>query len=1337
MIRTILALIAILACGCATTGTASRGAGDGAPDGTPLLERLLAGPILLEGEAAALASAADLALREGRLVEGAQTLRAAVAALPPDAPACRARGALLYAIWKAESLGTGGSGGDDEDADESMRSVCTEATVPAAEAPMAAFLRALAFAETNRGVASAPTDRPDEWVDEPAMRAWAEKAEAAATGAGGDRTTLLRVLAEEALTLAEQPDGPCDEAFKPQRDAKLRDVRARLDALGRQDLTIAYAALPAIRADGSVDRAVIQAVTDALNRPDAAWMRQYGLSAALGGVSGATLLAADPGALGPLCDAVFEGIAQDVRSDKADGWSDRNVSRMTSAFTHALTCPSRAPLDALLDDVLARAASAGDGGAGVLAVLVGAGTHMGQAAITGRMDQVFSAADALLRGLDRVRERLTDSPEDQALDALLSSLTGAGRLLQSGDPAALGQMAAAVETLFPLATEPTAKDAPLILKLAPGLHLGALGLLAGAQSMRGDTAAAEATLDLLEQSLEDDVTLLLQNLDSSEHAKAIVRLVRAGRAVVEAAIDPKATTLEQARGSLEAAVPPGPSETGWWAIGLDTSRLVLLDVLGLVASDAEHGELVRDSLGRAEAVSARLVGSILDTFEIRGTGWELLGVLPAVHHAVGRVLSEDLSEDDTARLFLETLEPPAREALGKLAKVVREVPAQQAAYLDLMIDVLEMATEVGGKRFVDDLDGALGAMGAKLVARAASYSDELRAYAEMGAAALLWWGDRPAAESALERAETAARGSSLAPYAWLTQLVRARLAMSTGDVQTALDAADAALAVGQESHRCGKQHATDGILPFRMAALERLGRHGEARAAYRAWAKLVDEGFGGDGSIGCRMMSYRGNIAATADIGHHTGALLLPAGSQEGTFQVGLGFQSTERDHDRMVCAGSPLPSRESDRILAIHLAAAMDAMLAGEDVEAHESLLAAWSEGRLITYGQPQTLGRLAGSAATKAREDASIPLIAWTATAARLRGQAHMAGRLEELAELISSARGTTVRAAVADSEGLPVILEGIPRLEALGDAVRLWYAATSEEQVDAAAKGMAEAGARSHMGPAWAPALAKEVLAASLGNLAAARKGMNAIKNPKDPLGKAVVTGARVLFDQVASGQADRASLTAAVEDLAKVGLVGEAMGLAQQGAGLLLATDDRPGAIALLEATVAALPEGSDPLVRADLVAHLSEGYLADGKADEALAGLRLMWPALHGRILPDLELQQRMATINLLGLRQEWDEVAMRLGELTPIIGPTFGWGNPTVYRLRTVEVALVARKGEVQSSRLDALLEWEKQATGAEDASALLHALRDGGMDAAQRRAKAEEFLAAVFGVVQ
>ncbi|GMV41555.1 MAG: glycosyl transferase [Myxococcales bacterium] len=1317
MKTTTLALIAALACGCATTSTA--------PAGVPLLERLLAGPVPLDGKAAALASEADAALRDGHPAEASRKLRAALDALPADAPPCSARGALLYAIWKAEALG---SASGDPDPIEALRGACTAAEVAPSEAPMATFLGALVFAETNRGAASSPADRPDEWVDEAAIRAWGERAEA--TTVGADRVTLLRTLAHEALALASEPEGPCDDAWAPARDARLRELRAQLDTLGRQDLTVGATAREALRADGTVDRARIQALTDALNRPDAAWMRQYGLATALGAVGHATLLAADPGALAPLCNAVFEDIAADVRADTAEGWADRNVTRLTAAFGHALSCPSRAPLDALLDDVLARAATAGDGGAGVLAVLVGAGSHLAQAAITGRMDQVFAASDALLRGLDRVRDRLTDAPADQALDALLGALTGAGRLFQTGDPAALGRLAAAADTLLPLSTEPTAPDAPMILKLAPGIHLGALGLLAGVQSIRGDTAAAEATLAVLDQALEDDVALLLRNLDASDHAPAIVRLIRAGRAVVEAAIDPKPTHLEQARGSLEAALAPGPSEAGWWAISLDGARLILVDVLALVASDEKHSPIVRDAMTRAEGVSARLVGSILDHFELRGTGWELLSVLPAVHQVLGRILTEDLAEDETARLLLETLEPPAREALSRLTKAVRDIPSERAAYLDMFIDVLEAATEVGAGRFVSDGDTALRDLGRALLSRGATYPTELRTYAEMAGAALLWAGDRAGAEGALERAATAARSSSIARYSWLPQLLRARLAMSSGDVETALTAADAALAAGQETHRCGKFDAADGILPFRMAALERLGRHAEARVAYRAWAALLDRGFAGDGVIQCRMMSYRGNVVATADVGHQPGSLLLPSGSQDGTFQVGIGFQSTERDHDRLVCTAGPLAARRSDRVLAVHLLAALHALAAGQDLEAHDSLLAAWSEARLIAYGQAQTLGRLGGSAAADAREKAPIALIGWAATAARLRGQAHIAGRLEELAELIATARGTTLREELSTAEP-PVILEGSPALLPVGEAARLWYAASTEAELGAASAAMAKAGVR--LSPPWGPALSTQVLNASHGRVKEADAGLRALKDPKEPLGKALVGGARVLFRQASSGQVDRASLTAAMEALARAGLPGEAMGLAQQGAALLMSTNDRAGTIALLEAAVAALPEGTHPLVRADLLAHLTEGRLADGMANEALEGLRVMWPALHGRVAPDLELQQRLTTINLLGLGQHWDELAPKVGELVSILAPTVGWGHPTVYSLRAVDVALVARSSEVDASRLDALLEWA-DAAGADDATAMLRAFREGGLDAAQRRAKAEEFLGRIFG---
>lgn len=1310
----------------------------------PLLSRLLAGPVQSLGaeEADSLAAKGDAALREGDAVAADQAWKAALAALPADAPPCTVRGALLYGRIVAQGRG---ASTDDDDPAEALAATCTKADVPDAERPMAGFLRALTFAEANRAGAGSPAERPDAWVDQQAIMAWRVEATKATEGAGGDRAALIAALADEAVALAGEPSGPCDTAGAKALRDQAEAARRRIEAAGRRDLTVSARARAALRDDGSIDRAKVQALADELTAPEAAWLGASGLSAAIGSLGTATMLQADPGALAPLCTALYDRLAAAIRADTAEGWQDRNVDRLTSAFGSSLSCPGRARLDGLVDDVLARAARSEDPGKGVLAVLVGAGANLAQAAITGRMDQAFAAADTLVRGLDRVREQLGDAPDDEALKATLTALVGVVRLLQTGDQAAVGQVAGAAKALAgvgrPKGSEAVPEDAPLVVRLGPGLHMGALGLLALVQSIQGDADAAEATLATLDQSLEKDAEALLRNLGAGENTEALVRTLKAARAVIEAAVaDATPEAIDAATAAVRAAMAPGTGEQGWWAIGLDGGRLVLLDVLALMAADTS-ADKARALLADAQTVAQRLVDTALDTFEVRGTGWELLSAVPPIHAVIGRTLGADLTTEQTAKLVIEAVDAPVREALGRLASSVRAPDTQTGAqagarplgYLDLTIDALEMATEIGAMRFADATTEAMAELGARLLDRAAAYPPDLRGYAELTAGALLWSKDAAKGAAALDRAASTLGGSRMARYAWLPLLAKARLAAADDDAKAALAATDAALAVGVEAHQCGKHHAVDGLLPYRMVALEALGRHDEARAAWRTWSELLDQGFTGDGTIQCQMMSYRGNVAANANIAHQPGAMMLPSGTNDGTFQVGLGFQSPERDHDRIVCAAGPLATRRSDRIAGIHLAAALYALHAGRDDEAHASLLDAWSELRLVAYGSPGTLGRMAGGAANEARDKVPLRTVAWVTTAARLRGHVHLAARIEEVAQLVAGVRGTTLAEAVQADDGLPELIEEAEFAAALEPAVRAWFATSEEDDVDAAERALAKAAKDTKLGPQWGVKAAVQVLRASVGDLKGAAKELAALKAPKDATGKAVVDGLDTLLGQVAGGAADGKALGAAVDALTKAGLDGEAMGVAQQGAAMLLSQQDRAGAIALLERAVAAIPADRAPLARADMLATLGEGYIADGRLDEAAKALATMWGALHGRIPPDQELQQRMAYVNMLGGTRRWDELEARLEELVPVLGPTFGWANPTVYRLRATQVALHALRGEVDPGRIDATLAWADEAQGADDATALLHALRDGA-DPAARKARAEQFLAGVFG---
>lgn len=1313
----------------------------------PLMSRLLAGPVGSMGpsEAEGHAMAGDKALREGDPVAADREWRLALEALPADAPPCTVRGVLLYARSVAQAHGA--TGGDEEDAPAAtLATACTEADVPDAERPMAGFLRALVFAEANRGGAGSAAERPDAWVDLAAIQAWRERATAEVQGAGGDRPALIAALADEVVAMASEPSGPCDTAGAAALQAAQDGARKRLEDLGRNDLVVSWRARKALRTDGSIDRSQVQALADRLARPESAWMRESALSSAIGTIGTATLLSADPGAIAPLCTALYEHLTAAVRADKADGWQDRNVSRLTGAFSSALSCPARERLDGLMDDIMARAAAADDPGQAILAILVGAGANLAQAAITGRMDLAFGAADTLVRGLDRVRERLGTTPADEALKATLAALVGVVRLLQTGDPAMVGQVAGAAQALAGVGRDGVTEDAPLVVRLGPGFHMGALGFLALAQSIQGDAEAAEATLATLDQALEGDAEALLRNLGAGEHTEALVRTLRAARAVIEALVAQDAdgddggdaakgaAGVTAARAAVGAALAPGAAETGWWAIGLDAGRLILADLLAMMASDHMPPDAVRELLGQGQAVSQRLVDTALETFEIRGTGWELLAAIPPLHEVIGKTLGQELSTEQTAKLVLAAVDAPVREALARLASAVRTSPDRPLGYLDLTIDVLEMATEIGPTRFADALEDSLADLGRRLLARADAYPPDLRGYAQMGAGAVLWSKDRAAAEGALRQAVDTLGSSRMARYAWLPQVALARLAASDGDMKAALAATDAALAVGVEAHGCGKAHAVDGLMPFRMTALEGLGKHDEARAAWRAWSELLDQGFGGDGTIQCQMMSYRGNVAANANIAHMPGAMMMPSGTNEGTFQVGLGFQSPVRHHDRIVCAAGPVAARRSDRIVGVHLAAGLYALLAGKDDEAHASLLDAWSELRLAAFGAPALLGRAAGAAAADSRDKVPLSAVAWVATAARLRGHVHLAARIEEIGQVIAKSRGTTLLDSLEEDDSLPQILEDVPGIDALGPAVRAWYTTTDEPGVEATRAALLKATKAMKLAPSWAVPAAVEVLRASVGDVQGAAKGLAAIKKPKDPVGHAVVSSLRTLLAQVAGGAVDAAALEAAVDALAKAGLHGEAMGIAQQGAALLMGHQDRDGAIALLQRAVDALPADLAALPRADMLATLGEAWIGDGRLDLAAKALDLMWTELHGRIPPDQELQQRMAYVNMLGGTGQWDALEGRIDELVALLGPTFGWSNPTVYHLRAAQAAIDALRGDVDASLIDATLEWADQAQNADEATALLRALRDGGNDAAARKTQAERYLAGLFG---
>ena len=1320
----------------AAGGVAAAWQADGAvvsAPAAPLLTRLLGAP---PAEApgtldwAVLAGRADRALRNGLATEASVMLGEAIEALPKSAPACRTRGALLLARME---LSQAAFSGDRSETRTALEEACTKAEVPESEKAEAEYLETLLFVEDNRGSAASRADRPDAWATAKDRDAWSATALEVAGRVGGVRGALLRALVDQVRIGAQEPEGPCDDGFEARQEAAQKEIAGRIDATGRTDLGLSFRTRGLTTDKGTVDRRAVSELVEWANLPENLWMRGQIFSSALGATAYVAMTRPDPGAFAPLCKGLYEELGLGVRRDTFEGFADRHLTRLTSGFTAAIGCANREPLKALVRDVMAAAANGGDGKVGVLAVLVGAGTHLFQAVITGRTAELPIALDTLLDGIAHTRELLGDSLEDQALDAALLGVQGVAGFFMEGGSAPAARLANAAEALARISVEPVTEETPMMVRLAPGLHLASLSLLAIGHAATGDDEAAEATLVTLDQVLDGDMEALLSNLDAPAHAPQLVKLVRAARAVVTAGMKGSPSAFEQARGQVEAAQQPGPGEAGWWAIGLDTGRFLLWDVLAFVANEGGQPGITEAALVQAEGVTDRLVATVLDTFELHGSGWELLSVVPVLHKEAGRLLTGDFDTVEIMRILAKALNDPIREGLSRLSKAVGEVPTGGAGFVDLLIQVLMDVTDVGVEALAQEDGAGRAELGRRLLARGEGYPNELRSYLDMGAGVLLFETDRAVALEALDRAEEEARGSVLARYAYLPDLVRARMLLTTDELREAVASVDSALAYGDEARQCGKFHETQGLLPFKGWALVALGDHEEAQRTLREYETLVDSGFSGEGAIDCRMMSYRDKVIAILNLGHQFGGIMLPV-SNDGTFQVSLGFQSNERTHDRLVCSAAPVPTRRPDRIMAAHLAAAIYAFLADDDRTAHAELLEASAEGRMLLNGTPQVLGATTGGGISDARDKLYLPLVAWATVIARARGHAHIAQQIEDIGRAIGGMSEKTLGDALPEDDALPSFLERLPRLAPLAPVVRQWVTAQGPADVGPLGKAFATAARASKVVPAWGTPFAVNVLQVSFGPVSEGGADAAKLKVPKDPVGSAAVGGWKALLALVTGEAQTTEEATRAVTALADAGLYGEASGLAQQVASVAMAAGRRPDAVAILEHAVGLIPKDEAPVARADLLMPLADGWAYDGKVKEAREAMGEVVTALHGRQPAEAEIQQRLAYVNLLGTLRDYEALAPEVSALVAIVGPWLGYVSTPVYRLRAVEVALAVRSGSYDPDQVGAILEWKDGASDVDDANVFLEGLRDAQPD--EREALADEYLGKTFGGV-
>ena len=1141
-----------------------------------------------------------------------------------------------------------------------------------------------------------------------------------AAGVDGDHGVVLLAVADWVEQAALRSQDPCDRTFASRQRQELRRIRGVFEEHRRPDLAM----FGRIR-DLVVDRGLVpEALADLAAWADASdhrWIRREALGRALGGlrdrVDQVDLLLTVP-----LCDLYFADLLAEIEVDRGEGAHERNASRLFEAWIASRACLERAPVRILTDRVVSAAATGDGGPMGVLEALGGLAGQLALSALDGQAGDLPAVLGEVSEALRRLRAGLGNEREDRVLHASLGVFAGVAELFRGRAAEALHEIGTAADLLDHLAAEPAADDAPELLRLAPALRGGALAALALLQWITDQGGLAAGTLQRLDATIQGDLSALFRYLDTQDHSAAITRIVRAVSKTIQ-------EDWSAATAALTAATPQGPGEDGWWAVGLDAGRMIAWDLLAILAW-TEAPDVAKAALAQGEVVARRLVDDALGCFRIRGTGWELLTVIPLAHQAVPALTEDDPDWKAVLKDLARTVEPALKEALAR----VPSPGDAQRGFTDLVVDVLRDATEVGLDTLVDRGKAALPRLTALLDARVDDYTGEMRFFLGMFSAAVRF-ANSPKTATEMFGATEASAPDSLAAVVWMPRLFDAILNLQVADdPAAALASLDALLAHGERAASCNMDDPVHALLPARMWLREVTGDASGAAADYQAFRRRAARGFPGYATLSCTLVSQRGGLIVNAQLSQSLAALFLPAG-KEGAFNVGAGWSSIDRAVDDVGCHANLAAGPRDDALLHAHLAAAMYAFRRGDDREAHRALADALAAGRRLMHGDEVILGKAHADVVIAARKAVALDLVAWVSFTARVRGHVSAADHLASQADWLLAQREETTWDAVFRGDATPpIFLARLPDLAPLGPHVRAWHLDAHPAARGKLLKVVAKDKSLRKLLPRWGIRMVREFQ-----KLSAAREtgtGAPAISGPPgDPIGGPVVDMWRWCLAASKDPAAfDLQAFTARADALTAAGLHRETVGAAAYLLGIVNAAGTAGMGEAVLGVVADRIPRETFPVARAAILVELVPSLMRAPDLPRALVAHQELVPALTGRIAPQKELEYRLNYVNLLGAAGMVPDLTDQVRAMVPMIERTYSRDQEVFHSLLSVDVALRILQGRAvpPDAALSVLVARADQVQGALHAKQFLRLLL-AAQDAAARSDLSSNYLKFMF----
>lgn len=765
-------------------------------------------------------------------------------------------------------------------------------------------------------------------------RVWKPRIDGASGQWTARQAKLVRTLEERQYARAARSSASCDEEATAKLDGQINAFDKQLRDLSREDLALSSEVDALLYPDGAefVRSSGLKNWLKDQRLEDRQWLGIEALGVAVDRIT-ATSTPLERVTYVTACDLYQRELEGLLRAEKGNASPWRTSERMVAGVMRMRFCPSHTTRTRAIVAAAIQGSSAHPDGSAAIAQLIAATTLTGVARMLGgEMNAVMEIATALISELKRVRMSLGDSPDDRTLAALLDALAGSAEKL-SNPIAANKQLISSVDALDIIIKEnPNASSK--MTRAAPVIRLSLLAVASVHAALFGIPERSLEALERLEKNLETDLAALLVLLDQPpKMAGTFSKHVLAATTLVRGAMLGQNVNIDEALANATADELP----KGWWRAGGHISASLLRLATAIIYHQAgAPAEVVKQRAALNAQLDALARDAVAD-FELKGSGWELLTLLAPAQTALGDALLDD-SEDAWEKVLaqaLPTLEARAKEVLSNARAL--DSSGAPPDLVSLMLEIVRATLSVGIENMYKDgafTDESRLALAKELSSNADAFPSQMRVILESIRAILLAKPDPESSLAALGKAQklasTGSRELEPLPLAVGLFLDREGQRSPTETLRLITE-----LGLDQsESKDCERRALARALLPYRAKLLSLDQDRDRASGLRRAYLRGVLAGEHMDARIQLLASAQRGHIAANVDISYPASRLLSSRRAfpedetQQGNFQIGLGYSSLTVFKQTLQCNVNALPQERAEFVTFVALELAVDSLL-------------------------------------------------------------------------------------------------------------------------------------------------------------------------------------------------------------------------------------------------------------------------------------------------------------------------------------------------------------------------------------------------------------------------